>query len=75
MKNQISALKDVLPCLGKIPGKWFGLGESWLKTLLMTWSSLLSILITSIALYKWTYTMHMQGKIALSTTGQLGIDC
>lgn len=45
MKNQISSLNDSLPSLGKMVGKWFGLRESWLKTLLMTLLLLLAILL------------------------------
>ena len=35
METQISGLNNPLPSLGEILGKWFGLGGSWLKTLLI----------------------------------------
>lgn len=34
-KNHISALNDPFPNLVKILGEWFGLEDSWLKSLLM----------------------------------------
>lgn len=57
MKSQISPLNDPLPSLGKILGKWFDLGGSWLKPLPMTLLLLLPILIAYIVLHK-LMSMH-----------------
>ena len=35
MKNQISALSDPFPSLDDLKKKWFGVGGSWLKYLLL----------------------------------------
>lgn len=49
MKNQIPAdfwgaqLDDQLSSLGELLGRWFGPGSSWLKSLLVTLTTLLAV--------------------------------
>ena len=52
MKNQIFALSDPLPSLDDLLEKWFGVGSSWLKHLLITLLMLLAILFVFCLFYK-----------------------
>ena len=51
-KNQIFALSDSLPSLDDLLEKWFGMGSSWLKYLLITLLMLLAILFVFCLFYK-----------------------
>ena len=52
VKNQISALNDPLPSCGDLLGRGFGLGSSWLKSLLVTLVMLLAVLFVICLFYK-----------------------
>ena len=52
MKNQTVALDEPLPSFGDLSGSWFGSGSSWLKSLLVTLTTLLAVLFIICLFYK-----------------------
>ena len=52
MKNKISALSDAFLSLDDLKKKWFGVGGSWLKYLLIIPLMLLAILFVFFLFYK-----------------------